>query len=90
MPRPQGPAQTVDRARIERRRQRRDPAVPVGWETIVLQRMAARVRSLASGPVPGGETHAGSDWERTAVRALQRRVQELEPGPAAPPGKPTN
>jgi hypothetical protein len=73
-------AEAADRELIERRRRRRDPATPVGWETIVLQRVAARVKSLGGGPASGVETTAGSDWERAAVRALQRRVQDLEPG----------
>jgi len=87
MSRRQSSAETADRESIERRRQRRDPAAPVGWETIVLQRMAARVKSLGSGPAPGVEAAAGHDWERAAVRALQRRVQDLEPATA--PVKPT-
>jgi hypothetical protein len=74
----QYPEGSTDRDRIERRRQPRDPRASVGWETIVLQRMAARVRSSTSEPGPGAQTTTDGGWEEAALRALQRRIEDLE------------
>jgi hypothetical protein len=64
--------------RIERRRQQRDPHASENWEQIVLQRMAGRVTSLSNTIPPVAESTAAGSWEDAALRALQRRIRELE------------
>ncbi len=49
------------------------------WETIVLRRVAQRVKSLsgdAESATVDGQDHG---WEEAALLALRRRVRELEP-----------
>ena len=62
----------------ERRRRPRDPQSPVDWESIVIRRVAAHVKSLANDPVRGVKTTLADDWEEVIRRALRRRVQDLE------------
>jgi hypothetical protein len=66
-----------DSGRVERRRQRRDVAMPPDWEMIVLQRMAERVKSLSGGPADGGSTGSDGNWEEAALLALRRRMNDL-------------
>jgi hypothetical protein len=75
--RPGEPAAEDDGARIERRRQQRDMASSPNWETIVLQRMAGRVKSLSHEPPPGAITDRDGGWEAAALLALKRRMRDL-------------
>jgi len=68
----------ADGEHIERRRQPRDPQAPANWEQIVLQRMAARVRSLSGTPTSDADATEQGGWEAAGLRTLQRRVQELD------------
>ena len=72
------PAAAVDLERAERRRQPRDLESPPNWETIVLQRMAGRVRSLSGEPTPGAAADGDGGWEEAALLALRRRMQGLQ------------
>jgi hypothetical protein len=47
------------------------------WETIVLQRMAGRVKSLSHEPPPGAITDRDGGWEAAALLALKRRMRDL-------------
>lgn len=63
---------------VERRRQPRDPNARVDWESIVVGRMASRVKSLAEERARGERPAAADDWEEVVLRALRRRVEDLE------------
>jgi len=71
------PAAPDDGVRTERRRQRRDLASPPNWETIVLQRMAERVKSLSGEPPTGAIAGRDAGWETAALLALRRRMRDL-------------
>jgi hypothetical protein len=71
------PAASDGCVRIERRRQRRDLSSPPNWETIVLQRMAERVRSLSGEPPAEAIADQVGGWETAALLALRRRIRDL-------------
>jgi hypothetical protein len=64
--------------RTERRKQPRDPDASPDWEQIVLQRIASHVRSLEDDAARGPEGSAGGRWEDAALRALRKRIQDLD------------
>ena len=68
----------TERERIDRRRQPRDPQVSIGWESIVVQRMADRVKRLYSDLPPESMVSVDSSWENASLRALQRRLLDPE------------
>jgi len=63
---------------IERRRKAREDTATVGWETIVMQRVAGRVESLRDRGSSTEEAQDDQDWERSAREVLQRRIRELK------------
>lgn len=78
VPKRQHPKVPTDGERVERRRQPRDQQAPADWEQIVLQRMAGRIKSLASDAARGATGAADGGWESAVLHRLQRRVQELD------------
>jgi len=78
VPKRQEPERPAELEHIERRRQPRDPQATVNWETIVLQRMAERIKSLSGDAAPDAEAPTEGGWENAALRTLQRRMQDLE------------
>jgi hypothetical protein len=66
-----------ERDPVERRRQPRDPRAPLDWETIVMQRMAGRIESLSNG-LARAQSLTDGGWENAALRALQRRMKDLD------------
>ncbi len=76
MPKRQHPKIPTDGERVERRRQPRDQQAPADWEQIVLQRMAGRIKSLASDAARGAAADGG--WESAVLHRLRRRMQELD------------
>jgi len=74
------PDDPMTEVRVERRRRPRQNESSPDWESIALQRISHRVRTLQ----PAAEAASGDDdgepWEDAAVRVLQRHLRDRESG----------
>jgi hypothetical protein len=74
----QKPDELNDVAVADRRTQSCEEPDSADWETIVLRRMADRVKSLSDDPLSPSQPSRDLGWEEAALLALRRRIRHLE------------
>jgi hypothetical protein len=78
VPRRQKPQESTRDASTERRQQPREGEHSTNWETIALQRVARRVKSLSDDAESSVDPSHDHGWEDAALLTLRRRIRDLE------------